>query len=210
MIFLAMTAGELGSETLTLSTFYPAPSGVYTKMITTSDTFLATTSGHVGIGTTLPIGVLDVKGTGDVLFNTSGNVGIGTTSPVATLDVAGSVKIGSGGQPCDSTHRGMLETYLNAGVHRLRYCDGVAWKNLTLVPQIVSNTFTGNIGTVFCPLGTQAISGGWNGWYFEKIVASHLDVNPATGQTGWTVNNDENVTHCSGALCQWQLYVLCL
>ena len=45
---------ELDSESVTLSTYYPAPSGVYTNMITTGNTFLARDGGNVGVGTTAP------------------------------------------------------------------------------------------------------------------------------------------------------------
>ncbi len=49
---LTCPVAELGSETVTLTTYYPAPSGVYTRMITTNDTFLARDTGRVGVGTT--------------------------------------------------------------------------------------------------------------------------------------------------------------
>ncbi|MBI2385247.1 MAG: hypothetical protein HYV14_04450 [Elusimicrobia bacterium] len=55
---------ELDSESVTLSTYYPAPSGVYTKMITTGDTTLARDGGMVGIGTTAPNEKLTVIGRG--------------------------------------------------------------------------------------------------------------------------------------------------
>ncbi|MDO8757111.1 MAG: hypothetical protein Q7J64_03790, partial [Elusimicrobiota bacterium] len=55
---------ELDSESVTLSTYYPAPSGVYTNMITTSDTYLARNGGNVGIGTVSPGAKLDVSGVG--------------------------------------------------------------------------------------------------------------------------------------------------
>jgi len=50
----------------------------------------------VGIGTTTPIGLLDVENPTpatpqNVIFNTGGNLGIGTTAPQAALHVAGSV-----------------------------------------------------------------------------------------------------------------------
>lgn len=56
---------ELDSESVTLSTYYPAPSGVYTNMITTGNTYLARDGGtgtRVGIGTTAPVQKLHVVG----------------------------------------------------------------------------------------------------------------------------------------------------
>jgi hypothetical protein len=56
MVFSVAT--EVASESVTLSTYYPAPSGVYSQMITTGNTYLArdaaTNGGRVGIGTTAP------------------------------------------------------------------------------------------------------------------------------------------------------------
>ena len=46
MIFSAAT--EVASESVTLTTYYPAPSGVYVQMITTGNTFLARDGGRVG------------------------------------------------------------------------------------------------------------------------------------------------------------------
>jgi len=65
-------APELGSESVNLSNYYPAPSGVYTQMITTQNTFLATTaSSNVGIGTTSPAAKLQIAA-GNVVLNGSG------------------------------------------------------------------------------------------------------------------------------------------
>jgi hypothetical protein len=48
MIFSAVT--EVASESVTLNTYYPAPSGVYAQMITTNNTYLARDGGGVTIG----------------------------------------------------------------------------------------------------------------------------------------------------------------
>jgi hypothetical protein len=94
---LLLSAGELASENVTMTTYYPAPSGVYTQMIVTNNAYLARDSGSVGIGTAHPAGTLDVEGSGNVLLN-AGNVGIGTASPASTLDVEGKVRIVDGTQ----------------------------------------------------------------------------------------------------------------
>src|SRR5437867_563881 len=68
------TAMELGSETLTMTTTYPSPAGIYKTIITTGETNLARNAGNV------------------ILAMGGGNVGIGTASPpAAKLEVAGSI-----------------------------------------------------------------------------------------------------------------------
>jgi hypothetical protein len=42
------------AEEIILTTYYPAPYGAYNELTTTGNTYLATTSGRVGIGTTNP------------------------------------------------------------------------------------------------------------------------------------------------------------
>lgn len=53
---------ELDSESVTLSTYYPAPSGVYTQMITTGNTFLSRDGGNTGVGITAPIAKMHILG----------------------------------------------------------------------------------------------------------------------------------------------------
>lgn len=61
MFFAAVP--ELASESVTLTTYYPAPSGVYAQMITTGNTYLARDGGAVRIGNAVPPAYeLDVVG----------------------------------------------------------------------------------------------------------------------------------------------------
>lgn len=60
MMLLAVP--ELESESVTLSTYYPAPSGVYTQMITTGNTYLSRDGGNTGVGTTAPVAKMHILG----------------------------------------------------------------------------------------------------------------------------------------------------
>lgn len=97
---LACCAPELASENVTLTTYYPAPSGVYTQMITTANTYLARDGGGVAIGTTVQNGALNVPGTvnigqtwlnnSDIYFNNTGHnhTGLGNTAGYAAIENA--------------------------------------------------------------------------------------------------------------------------
>jgi len=72
--FLCFHPQSLGSETLTLTTYYPAPYGGYVALLTTGNdgtaagvnTLLARDAGRVGIGTTNPTQLLDIAGNAKV------------------------------------------------------------------------------------------------------------------------------------------------
>lgn len=120
-LMMLAAVGELNSESVTLSTYYPAPSGVYTNMITTGNTFLARDGGgasRVGVGTTAPGAKLSVSGSMAVgaayaasappadSVIVSGSVGIGLTNPGSALDVVGTMKV---------TRSGCTESTANNG-----------------------------------------------------------------------------------------------
>ncbi len=88
-----MAAGCLGlmvvsvsPESITLDTYYPAPTGIYTNMITTQQTILARDGGSVGIGTMRPQAELDV----------SGGIRIGNDTAVCAAANAGELRYNSG------------------------------------------------------------------------------------------------------------------
>lgn len=83
-----LCAPKLNAENVTLTTYYPAPSGVYTKMITTGETFLARDPGGKLIigGSVVPgfLGTSDVLATQNVFFGTGGSYKV-SNAGLATL-----------------------------------------------------------------------------------------------------------------------------
>lgn len=108
--FVVFAASDLGSESVTLMTYYPAPSGVYTQMITTGLTYLARdTADPVTIGgVTQAASKLGVQGNATIGAGyavvaappnglaVQGAVGVGGASPGGMLSVAGGVGVGAG------------------------------------------------------------------------------------------------------------------
>lgn len=68
-LLVSVLATELASEQLTLTTYYPAPSGVYTKLLTTADAYFARDGGSVGVGTGSPSAPLHVRSSNDAIMN---------------------------------------------------------------------------------------------------------------------------------------------
>jgi hypothetical protein len=113
-------AGDLSSENVTLSTYYPAPTGAYTQMITTLNTFLARDGGGLAVGTSVP-----PAGAAKMVVM-GGNVGIGTAVPASTLSVAGGVQLGDDAALCTFAKAGTLKW--SSG--KLKGCDGSAWADV--------------------------------------------------------------------------------
>jgi len=61
IFFVCWQPRFLGSETFTMTTYYPAPYGGYASLLTTGQTILARDSGLIGVGTNAPAVKLDVK-----------------------------------------------------------------------------------------------------------------------------------------------------
>src|SRR3990167_975734 len=67
------------TETIQIDTYYPAPYGVYAELTTTSNTYLATEGGNVGIGTTAPnpFSKLHIESNSDYPLYIHGNINAG-------------------------------------------------------------------------------------------------------------------------------------
>ncbi|MFA6316903.1 MAG: hypothetical protein WC943_05740 [Elusimicrobiota bacterium] len=94
---LLLCAYAAVSETLTMTSYYPSPAGVYQRLITTARTVLARDGDRVGVG---------------------------TTNPQARLDVAGAVRMGSEAF-CGAANAG-AQRY-NSVAKKMEFCDGSAW-----------------------------------------------------------------------------------
>jgi len=177
LILLCFHPHMAGSETLTLTTYYPAPYGGYVSLLTTQLTMLARDGGSVGIGTPGPNAKLDVKGLGNTAATFSlgvrnsndiyslsvrndGNVGIGTTNPGAMLDVAGDLMVRGRlipvSLPADPPGvQGAV--YINTALQRLRMFSGGIWRN-------VGDSPTSYVQMYQCP-GIVSLGGGAWGFY---------------------------------------------
>ncbi|MCX5785583.1 MAG: hypothetical protein NTX59_07830 [Elusimicrobia bacterium] len=92
LAFLCFHPRSLGSETLTLTTYYPAPYGGYVGLLTTNQTLLARDAGSVGIGLGsggVPVQKFQVNSSGvnSFVVTAGGSVGVGTAGPAYKLTV---------------------------------------------------------------------------------------------------------------------------
>jgi hypothetical protein len=108
--FLAALVGELSSENVTLTTYYPAPSGVYKQLITTEGTALSRESGTVTIG--------ENSAAAGVKLDVRGGVRVGSSAfpPPASLSASAA---GAGALIYDSTGKRFLGS------------DGTAWRPMS-------------------------------------------------------------------------------
>lgn len=89
-LLLCAASSELESQTtesISVTTYYPAPKGYYATLKTTGQTYMATQSGGVTIGST-------AAGTAKLAVM-NGNMGIGTYDPNAALDLEGNQTFGA-------------------------------------------------------------------------------------------------------------------
>lgn len=83
----------LSTESLTLTTYYPSPYGVYNEMRTTGNALLAYSGGAVGVGTTSPSAKLDVNGSTNISGTTviGGNTTVNADAQIQRVGVNGAI-----------------------------------------------------------------------------------------------------------------------
>lgn len=121
-------AQESTSEELTISTYYPAPYGVYKEL---RNQRAAIGENYIDGSQYCWEGACTTQFDSDADLVVEGNVGIGTEDPKAKLDVDGGIKVGraNGCNPggCSAATAGTIRYCSNI----LEYCDGSSnqWKN---------------------------------------------------------------------------------
>ncbi len=186
-LLICFAANDVVSESMTMTTYYPAPSGVYKRLTATSGVRIGTyansqapdggliVSGNVGIGTTHPAGKLDVAGG----LTVSGNVGIGTTAPSAKVHVVGDTNlvgnlILSGAlqmskhavqpYPCDGSHDGEIALTMRYGLCACK--PGTGWidiNSLDACAWVGTVCTLADTGSTYSPSGGTTKLGSFNG-----------------------------------------------
>lgn len=97
---MLVCAGDTVSESVSLTTYYPAPSGIYTQMIATGNSWLArdatTNSSYLMVGSNGAAGNTGTGAANTRMVVMNGRVGIGTNSPSDLLHVAGNSRVSGG------------------------------------------------------------------------------------------------------------------
>jgi len=107
--FICWHPGFIGSETLNLTTYYPAPYGGYVSILTTGDTKLSRDTGRLAVGNITPTEKLHVAGNSKI----SGTVAWGTSRGLLKTDQGASIELGGTGTPYIDFSRTSGEDYSN-------------------------------------------------------------------------------------------------
>ena len=130
-------------------------------------------SGSVGIGTTAPLGSLQVgAGTSTFIVTGIGSVGIGTTNPVATLQVKDALAFETTNTTTSSTSQVAVDTFATATFRSAKYqvqitcpgqlatLGGITTGGSGYTAGTFNVTFTNSSGTGAAAQGTLTISNG--------------------------------------------------
>ena len=189
VMLLSGLAGELASESVTLTTYYPAASGVYSQLIVTQNSFFSRDAGCLEIGTAaiaaVPIGTAKL-----VVMN--GAVSVGTTNPDASFGTAAPAELsvfGLTGGNVDLMVNGRMRTG-DAGL------SGGIWlnnPNTQFVGQIADTTggthFALQNNGIGLTVATNGAVGVGNMAASATFPASPMDVVGDVVGRGWTITN---------------------
>lgn len=194
LFFLAWHPAFLGSETLTLTTYYPAPYGGYVSLLTTQRTLLARDGGTVGIRT----GAAAPDAGSSLQVNSPGGTAIrwqnsntGAASMLST-DQGGSIELGQvgGGTPFIDFHFGgggdFNTRIINDANGRLTINGNLNMGNnfasITGTNMRISGLCTwrpmGGTGWAYCSAGENLVNTNFSAWVSEYAC---IGIKTATG-----------------------------
>ncbi|MBI3548705.1 MAG: hypothetical protein HY078_06580 [Elusimicrobia bacterium] len=183
LLVVATAVGLLNSETMTMTTYYPSPSGIYKRLVSTSDSVFARDSGNVGIGAASPAAKLHVIGNSQVVgrLDVTGNLAVGKIGAAVGLDASAktdALRLPSGTTPQRPILPVNGDLRFNSTTNQIEaYVNGV-WTNL-------------GGGTASSPPGTLC---GLNGSGFASGGVNCLGHSPPSCPTGYTAHTiDMNV-----------------
>lgn len=122
LLLLGAAAVELGSESLTLNSFYPSPLGIYSSLTSTGDATLARDGGVVSVGQPANVQLNPANG--------------------------GSITLGSGSNTCAAANAGMMQ--YDAGLKVMKFCNGTAWMSMGAPKVMTTALHTATPGYVCC------------------------------------------------------------
>ena len=197
-LLVLSVAPELGSESVSLTTFYPAPSGVYSRLTTFAGTNLARDSGRVQIGNVAALEPLHVTGrgtfSGELYANGYYPIGAGQVN-AASMEVGGTAPSGGNGQATIFLHHhGVI-------AHQLRYNNGA------LALEAAGNGYGTNPTPAFFVGGDLVLMGGAActrvdfGAGFTSCAASGFANSYATRVAGLLARNTTAITGMGSIIC---------
>ncbi len=212
--FVILLIEPIATENITLSTYYPAPAGSYSNLVTIGNTWLARdnipgtpTPSFVELGSNAAVS----PGTKLAVMN--GNVGIGTNSPQASLDVepGGGCNTFCNSNGCHTTCPSVLRLGLPGGginpnlpgdvwTAQDQYGDG-GWNSPPSLSCLTVGDTSGsgsamemnnpNGISIYCPSGYQVIGTSCD-YYFNGSGSL-----PGTGSMQCETNTSNNSGWCN-------------
>lgn len=183
--FLLWHPGFIGSETLTLTTYYPAPYGGYVSLLTTGATLLARDGGTVGIRTGTPNAAYALDVNGPIQWGGS----------QLSTDQNGSIELGQngGGTPFVDFHYGgggdFNTRLINDASGRLSLYGSLNFANNGWVTNLCHTVWMGS-GWGYCNAGETLVNINYTGFVSEWACIGNWNGVCAQGYktvgvTGW-------------------------
>jgi len=202
---LALTPGDLVTEQLTLTTYYPSPYGVYEELRSTQNTYLSYSGGNTCIGSNSCSTKLTVTGAARVTGNAtiSGSETVSGNSTVAGYTRGtGNWQDGSGRAIRDAGG-GWIRTYGSTGWYNGSYGGGWYMADSSWIRTYGSKGIYHNSGIMRTDGDFQVGSGGTR---FRVRTNGRVGINRNNPSYHLDVNGDARISGIVRQACRWRSY----